>query len=828
MCAAKRQPPSHPKKQRAKSPRANDSINKPSGWLTACVLALYFARFFIPTEGTETGETLWLTQCWLVLAVFWIIDTFRRGDVLWQRDRFDLAVGLLVGGHLVSGLFIVFGEGQKRAAINVMWEWIALGLVWVVMRRMLQSKNSSRRFLWSISSVAIALAGLGIYQHYIWHPQQAEWYRVRRAELDQLEKPVTGAVSGDALRKRQSRIRKLQAELRQAGIALNGPQRRRWEDRMQSSTEPFGKFGLANTFAGLLAVALLPLWSVLMSSARQPKRWRFLVGLACVTAIVAYCLLLTKSRTAWVGVLAGTGIWYWLSRKQLHDSIIRRKIWIAMAVAVLAAGVLFATLTGGLDRQIVSEAPKSLKYRLQYWSATFEMLKDHPLLGSGPGNFRQHYLKYKAAESSEEIRDPHNLLLDAWANGGILSLAGLCLLIGFGYHKLVVQTGLQNSPEVGAEHHSLNHVDSISSKLWMMGVAGSPLLIWMMGGFLDSTWDGELIILTMAIVVLLWATSRAYENWSCSSACLAGMWTVLLVHLLGAGGMEMPAVVQILLLLPMLKSFPQTEAEKAKSARTNRPDSLPSQTGQPLQEQHWKLVVGLTITITLSGLCIITATYPNQMRSWYLSAGDHAWGVQGRIDQAANFYREAAIADPFSPEPLERLAGISWRRWQFGGQREEDFQEAVQRQQDAIERNPNGSHAFVVLGEWYAEKYTLTKKREDALIAVSYFEKAIERYPTHSRNIAKFALLLNQMEKPPRSPEKVAEKALQLDDINIREGHADRVFEKPLRKTLETIRRKPSEDDSTGWRMDLKVVQQQIQWNSYPLFFSMFISKFSF
>src|SRR5262249_47471001 len=59
---------------------------------------------------------------------------------------------------------------------------------------------------------------------------------------------------------------------------------------------------------------------------------------------------------------------------------------------------------------------------------TWQMLRETPrnwLAGVGPGNFRQHYLQFKLPQSSEEIADPHNLVLDVWANGGLLALAGL-------------------------------------------------------------------------------------------------------------------------------------------------------------------------------------------------------------------------------------------------------------------------------------------------------------------------------------------------------------------------------------------------------------------
>src|SRR4029079_4411509 len=82
---------------------------------------------------------------------------------------------------------------------------------------------------------------------------------------------------------------------------------------------------------------------------------------------------------------------------------------------------------------------KSLRYRFEYWSSTWQMLQESTrnwLTGVGPGNFRQHYLQFKLPQSSEEIAAPHNLMLDVRANGGLLALAGLAGLCWAGFQPL--------------------------------------------------------------------------------------------------------------------------------------------------------------------------------------------------------------------------------------------------------------------------------------------------------------------------------------------------------------------------------------------------------
>src|SRR5690606_19606381 len=102
--------------------------------------------------------------------------------------------------------------------------------------------------------------------------------------------------------------------------------------------------------------------------------------------------------------------------------------WLGGLACLLLIGLpVAAALTGGLDRQVITEAPKSLQYRLEYWTATLAALRESPILGTGPGNFRQAYLAHKLPGSSEEVLDPHNLFLDVWAGGGLIGLAGLAV-----------------------------------------------------------------------------------------------------------------------------------------------------------------------------------------------------------------------------------------------------------------------------------------------------------------------------------------------------------------------------------------------------------------
>ena len=83
--------------------------------------------------------------------------------------------------------------------------------------------------------------------------------------------------------------------------------------------------------------------------------------------------------------------WCWLP---FTDAVGRKsggsdwRIPAGLAGAAIVIG-LVAVYFGGLDVQVLSEAPKSVLYRLEYWQATARVIAQYPIFGCGPGNFQR-------------------------------------------------------------------------------------------------------------------------------------------------------------------------------------------------------------------------------------------------------------------------------------------------------------------------------------------------------------------------------------------------------------------------------------------------------
>ena len=94
----------------------------------------------------------------------------------------------------------------------------------------------------------------------------------------------------------------------------------------------------------------------------------------------------------------------------------RWRAWAAGVVAALALA-LAAMVIYGITRD--SLPTKTMTVRWYYWTASAKMIADRPLLGVGPGNFANAYLKYRRDQAEEEVQNPHNLFAHALAEYGV-------------------------------------------------------------------------------------------------------------------------------------------------------------------------------------------------------------------------------------------------------------------------------------------------------------------------------------------------------------------------------------------------------------------------
>jgi hypothetical protein len=763
MSRVRRKTPGEPAGGKASTPRSQirssaadaPDISEIIG--TVVVLALVVVRWLVPAESAPDGDTLWIVQLWFAALVIWVWSRFRTKNWSVRLNLFDAALWTVIAGHLLSTAFVFWHGGNRRAAIDISWEWIGLGVTYFLLRQFVPGTvgGSANRLATIVATLGIVLAGLGIWQHYVYYPRAYEEYHNLETELEKLrEHPSDNA----------RRIGELELKLQAQGVPSDKAALRQFENRLHFSNEPFGPFALANTFAGFLLVAVI-LCGDLFRGAKRP----FTVTSALIWAagflLLVYCLVLTKSRTAWIALVFALCFWGACTLFSGRAKIGRRTLLIAAGVLVLLA-LLFgiAALKGGFDVQVISEAPKSLEYRLQYWKGAMGVIREHPILGVGPGNFRQHYLGFKVPESSEEIADPHNFILDLWSSGGLLALAGFAGCVSFAVAPFLRRRDVEQSPKNSSS-------DTDDRRAWattVAGVAGGFLLA-VIAPLLTFSGDFDLwtILLLAAWFVAFALLSRQLGSVAISAAALGGAALGgaalgLGVHLLGAGGIEMPAVVQMFLVIAAL-SF-----------------AIVPRGADSIQMPRFVFAVAVA-AIALFVSCLVTATLPVFQRRERIASGEQAIVMEGDANRALLEFGAAAVSDPFSPEPHEKLAEAFFSRWQAGrtgASGTDDFDKCRDSLRMAIKLDPANPAPYRRLGEMYSTKFARSQDAKDAAAAADSFTEAVERYPNDASLRAARATAFSEGGRTGDAKTE-ADRALQLDEINRKNGHTDRYLSDP-------------------------------------------------
>jgi len=135
-------------------------------------------------------------------------------------------------------------------------------------------------------------------------------------------------------------------------------------------------------------------------------------------------LLLTKSLGAWLSLIITMITLFFLSYKSIKH---KKAASIAFLIAIFLV-IGFILITRWERLMNLDNPQNSIIQRLNYWRTAIAVIKDHPILGVGPGNFQEVFLKYKVGFSTN-TRYAHNMLLQTWTETGILGFIALIYLV---------------------------------------------------------------------------------------------------------------------------------------------------------------------------------------------------------------------------------------------------------------------------------------------------------------------------------------------------------------------------------------------------------------
>jgi hypothetical protein len=95
------------------------------------------------------------------------------------------------------------------------------------------------------------------------------------------------------------------------------------------------------------------------------------------------------------------------------------------AMNLLVEPTLPRTAAPALDAEVALPRPA----RIQFWTAAWGMLRDHPLLGVGPDNFRVRFVDYAGIDEAHIGTHAHSLYFESLADTGVLGFGALAWLL---------------------------------------------------------------------------------------------------------------------------------------------------------------------------------------------------------------------------------------------------------------------------------------------------------------------------------------------------------------------------------------------------------------
>lgn len=179
--------------------------------------------------------------------------------------------------------------------------------------------------------------------------------------------------------------------------------------------------------------------SVLKGAAKSESILHKTVSRPSFQAIVLLCfaavLFMTKSYGAFLGI-AAAGLFFIIKKHAWQKKEININARRAIVIFFAAFIFLFIFFSYQKYEQVISSNERSSFHsRLMIWNASFEMLKDSPVLGIGPGTFQEVYLAYQSRFSVPylewAVAEPHNTFLAFYLQSGVIGLLGFMLLLSW-------------------------------------------------------------------------------------------------------------------------------------------------------------------------------------------------------------------------------------------------------------------------------------------------------------------------------------------------------------------------------------------------------------
>jgi O-antigen ligase len=190
---------------------------------------------------------------------------------------------------------------------------------------------------------------------------------------------------------------------------------------------PAGTFFTHNHFAGLLEITLPVVISFIVFKKYKDKKF-FNVFLMFSLLIQLTGLIISESRAAWISSSLGLVYFLLLSFKKIKSGK-----FIAFLLVLVAGVTIFFSYNQNVNKRFSTfwalNDDISFQIRLRFWETTLHIIRDHPLLGTGPGTFPVIFPQYRPPDMHFYVNQAHNDYLGWMAEAGMLTFP--CILALF-------------------------------------------------------------------------------------------------------------------------------------------------------------------------------------------------------------------------------------------------------------------------------------------------------------------------------------------------------------------------------------------------------------
>ncbi len=384
------------------------------------------------------GSSVWTSLLWLaLLAVLCLRASFTESPLAPTTDASQPLTHEAYSIILSSSLLAVAGLWWLGCAMRRQWTWrpvgSGLGVLLFALAAAIGVKVASHTrnaVTDAVTMLAAMTAGMVLVQ-LLDRPYRV---RITLAVLVALGAVQLYQCSEQATSSNAMLIEQYEkdpgAQLAALGIEPGSFQHSLYEHRLYS--RDIRGFFLTSNSAGsfllLCLAAVLALLAQTRSIAPASNRVLAQALLSLMTLAILAAIAITFSKGAIGAMVIGVGLF--LAWRWYREWIFRRRVILTFAIAFSVFLAVGAILYAGLQRGRLPGG-NSMLVRWQYWTASTEMIRDHPLVGVGGGNFGIQYPRYKAPEALETVQDPHNFVLSLLAQYGPLGLLGFLLAIGW-------------------------------------------------------------------------------------------------------------------------------------------------------------------------------------------------------------------------------------------------------------------------------------------------------------------------------------------------------------------------------------------------------------